>query len=258
MPSQNVFCFRASVLRDRIFSPITDNHFSIFCAGSARTTFNVVAYRASISCIFKFSYLLYDTPNPQDILSWKTLQQSHVNVNMPRFTLCSAPSQGTVSAQSWNESIASHLSHLVNQTKASQTVWWLDICDASEEDVLHAARALNVHPLSVEDVVTREPREKVEVFRNYYLISFQTLVSKEDGVGGFCSTGDAAVDKSPSSDVLFILVFLNGVLTFSPGGCNHAYRVRDRIRKMYDPGVLSGDWICYALMYVSLFGAPSY
>lgn len=141
-----------------------------------------------------------------------------------------------VSAQSWDESLASHLDHLVNQAKGTPTVWWLDVRDAREEDVLHTARALNVHPLTVEDIVTREPREKVEVFRNYYLISFQTLVSKEDR------------DESPSSAVLFILVFLNGVLTFSPGGCNHAYRVRDRIRKLYDPGVLSGDWICYALM----------
>lgn len=161
---------------------------------------------------------------------------------MSRFTLYSASSQGVVSASAWDESLANHLAHLVNQAKGAQTVWWLDICHTSEQDVVDVARALSVHPLTVEDIVTREPREKVEVFRNYYLISFQTLVSKEDG--------DAALDESPSSAVLFILVFLNGVLTFSPGGCNHAYRVRDRIRKLYDPGVLSGDWICYALMYV--------
>lgn len=165
---------------------------------------------------------------------------------MSRFTLYSASSQGVVSASAWDESLANHLAHLVNQAKGAQTVWWLDICHTSEQDVVDVARALSVHPLTVEDIVTREPREKVEVFRNYYLISFQTLVSKEDG--------DAALDESPSSAVLFILVFLNGVLTFSPGGCNHAYRVRDRIRKLYDPGVLSGDWICYALMYVQPLG----
>lgn len=170
---------------------------------------------------------------------------------MSRFTLCSASSQGVVSAQSWDESLANQLTHLVNQAKGAHTVWWLDIRDASEEDVLHASRTLGVHPLTVEDIVTREPREKVEVFRNYYLISFQTLVSREED-----GDGNAVVDESPSSAVLFILVFLNGVLTFSPAGCNHAYRVRDRIRKLHDPGVLSGDWICYALMYVltPLFG----
>ena len=162
---------------------------------------------------------------------------------MCRFTLYSAQSQELVSSASWDDNLATHFTHRLNQAKGARTVWWLDVCDATEDDVNMVAQTLFVHPLSVEDIATREPREKVEVFRNYYLISFQTLVSKGEDQ-------DAQLSKAPSSAVFFIVVFLNGVLTFSPSGCSHVYRVRDRIRKMYDPAILSSDWICYALMYV--------
>lgn len=164
---------------------------------------------------------------------------------MSRFTLYSSQSQDLVSSTAWDDNLETYFTHLFNQAKGARTVWWLDVCDATEDDVNTVAQALSVHPLSVEDIATREPREKVEVFRNYYLISFQTLVSKAEDK-------DEQVSKTPSSAVFFILVFMNGVLTFSPSGCSHVHRVRDRIRKMYDPAILSSDWICYALMYISL------
>lgn len=114
------------------------------------------------------------------------------------------------------------------------------MCDASEEDVSQLAQALSIHPLTVEDIVIREPREKVEVFKNYYLISFQTLVDnakEEEERPGY-----------PHPAEMYILVFQYGVVTFSPSGCHHIKRVRSRIRKMHDPLILSSDWICYALM----------
>lgn len=175
------------------------------------------------------------------------LQLQHTII-MSRFTLYSSQSQDLVSSTAWDDNLETYFTHLFNQAKGARTVWWLDVCDATEDDVSTVAQALSVHPLSVEDIATREPREKVEVFRNYYLISFQTLVSKAEDK-------DEQVFKAPSSAVFFILVFMNGVLTFSPSGCSHVHRVRDRIRKMYDPAILSSDWICYALMYISL---PSY
>lgn len=116
-------------------------------------------------------------------------------------------------------------------------VWWLDIYDATAQDVEEVADAFNIHPLTAEDVVVRERREKVEVFRNYYFISFRTLISHAEDEG------------YPSAAEFYILVFYNGTVTFSPQGCGHVQRVRKRIRKMQDATTPSSDWICYALMY---------
>jgi len=166
------------------------------------------------------------------------------SAKMSRFTL-SSHTQPVASASTW-EDILIGLNNLLE--KPPESAWWLDIRDPTEEDVNDVAQGLSIHPLTVEDIVTREPREKVEVFRNYYLISFQTLVSFSESEDDAYSEGS----KTPSSAVFYILVFTNGTVTFSPSGCGHVRRVRDRVRRLYDPSILSSDWICYALMYSSL------
>lgn len=159
---------------------------------------------------------------------------------MSRFTL-SSHTQPVASASTW-EGILTGLNNLLE--KPPESAWWLDIRDPTEEDVNDVAEELSIHPLTVEDIVTREPREKVEVFRNYYLISFQTLVSFSEREDDVYTDGS----KTPSSAVFYILVFTNGTVTFSPSGCGHVRRVRDRVRRIYDPSILSSDWICYALI----------
>lgn len=164
-----------------------------------------------------------------------------------RFSFFSSESQQAITAPSWEGVLPNGSLDYVFQEKdkgrpdPSHPLWWFDIRDATEEDVSLVSQALDIHPLTAEDIVIREPREKVEVFKNYYLISFQTLV-----------LNPGATDerpRSPPSAVIYILVFQYGVVTFSPSGCNHVPRVRDRIRKMHDPAILSADWICYAMMY---------
>ncbi|CAI7603143.1 unnamed protein product [Penicillium pancosmium] len=163
-----------------------------------------------------------------------------------RFSFFSSDTLGTSTGSSWDELFpGGEIGHIIQEkTKQrpdpSLPTWWIDVCDASEEDVSQLAQALSIHPLTVEDIVTREPREKVEVFKNYYLMSFQTLVDnpkEEEERPGF-----------PHPAEMYILVFQYGVVTFSPSGCHHINRVRSRIRKMHDPLILSSDWICYALI----------
>jgi Mg2+ and Co2+ transporter CorA len=162
------------------------------------------------------------------------------------FSFFSSDTLNTSTGSSWDELFpGGEIDHIIQEkTKQrpdpSRPTWWIDVCDASEEDVSQLAQALSIHPLTVEDIVIREPREKVEVFKNYYLISFQTLVDnakEEEERPGY-----------PHPAEMYILVFQYGVVTFSPSGCHHIKRVRSRIRKMHDPLILSSDWICYALM----------
>lgn len=159
-----------------------------------------------------------------------------------RFRYFSSQAQSVESSESWEGLLSSTAIDLPLSEEKRQPggdAWWLDVYDATEEDVNAVSDAFNIHPLTTEDVALRETREKVEVFRTYYFISFRVLVS------------DARVEGYPSSAEFYILVFYNGTITFSPRGCAHVDRVRTRIRKMQDPALLSSDWICYALMYVS-------
>jgi magnesium transporter len=53
--------------------------------------------------------------------------------------------------------------------------WWLDILSPTEEEMRVIAKTFKIHALSVEDITQQEPREKVELFRNYYFVNYRTF-----------------------------------------------------------------------------------
>lgn len=166
-----------------------------------------------------------------------------------RFSFFSSQTQDAITSPTWEGLCPDRNADDIFQTSSKSRsnnpppTWWLDIQDATGTDIRLVSQALCIHPLTAEDIAIREPREKVEIFRNYYLISFQTLLSQ--------SKNEAWRHGIPPSAEMYILVFPHGVVTFSPGGCSHVSRVRERIRKLHDPSILSSGWICYALVYVS-------
>lgn len=116
-------------------------------------------------------------------------------------------------------------------------LWWLDVCSATEEEVTAICKAFRVHPLTKEDILTQEPREKVELFKAYYFVCFRSFQQS---------------DKS-SEDYLapvnvYAIVFRDGLLTFTFHQNQHCANVRRRIARLRDHLSLSSDWVCYALM----------
>ena len=81
-----------------------------------------------------------------------------------------------------------------------------------------------------------EPREKVELFRSYYLVSLRSF---EQDPG-------SPVYLAPLS--IYMIVFRNGILTFHSSATPHPANVRRRIRQLKDYIQVSADWICYALI----------
>lgn len=178
------------------------------------------------------------------------MEKQHIQpVEVPnRFSFFSSQTLKATTSATWDGLFPNgNLDHIFQETQKtrpdpSRPIWWFDIRDATEAEVGLISQALSIHPLTAEDIAIREPREKVEIFKKYYLISFQTLVDK---YASECERPDI-----PATAEIYILVFQYGVVTFSPSGCKHVDRVRDRARKMHDWTILSSDWICYALMYV--------
>lgn len=116
-------------------------------------------------------------------------------------------------------------------------VWWLDMVNPTEEEVFAICKAFGVHPLTREDITIQEPREKVELFHQYYFVCFRSFYQ---------------ADKE-SEDYLepvnfYAVVFKEGLLTFTFTESPHTLNVRKRIGRLRDYINLNSDWICYALI----------
>jgi magnesium transporter len=171
-------------------------------------------------------------------------------VLLGRFSFFSSKTQQTTASSTWDGLFPNRSfdqvfqEQLKSRSNPKEPIWWIDIRDATKKDVNTVSQALSIHRLTAENIAIREPCEKVDVYKKYYLLSFQTLVT---------NTGTEERLGIPTSAALYILVFQYGVVTFSPSGCGHVSRTTERIRKMHDPTVLTSHWVCYALMYVRSF-----
>jgi magnesium transporter len=116
-------------------------------------------------------------------------------------------------------------------------VWWLNCHSATKEEVQGICKAFGIHPLTIEDIITQEAREKIELFPSYYFACFRSfkVVEEEDG-------------KEFEPFNIYVIVFREGTLSFSYAPNSHATQVRKRITALKDYVSLSSDWICYALI----------
>jgi magnesium transporter len=116
-------------------------------------------------------------------------------------------------------------------------VWWLDMVNPTEEEVFAIAKAFGVHPLTREDICLQEPREKVELFHQYYFVSFRSFYQ-----------ADKESDDYLEPVNFYAVVFKEGLLTFTFTESPHTLNVRKRISRLRDYINLNADWICYALI----------
>jgi magnesium transporter len=115
-------------------------------------------------------------------------------------------------------------------------VFWLDVLCPTETEMRVLSKTFGIHPLTAEDIMMQESREKVELFKNYYFVTYLSLeqdVNSEDHM-------------EPVN--LYIIVFREGILTFHFSQTPHPANVRRRIRQLSDYLFLSTDWISYALI----------
>ncbi|KAI9832502.1 MAG: hypothetical protein M1819_004291 [Sarea resinae] len=116
-------------------------------------------------------------------------------------------------------------------------VWWMDMLNPREEEITAICKAFSIHPLTAEDIKTQEAREKVELFKQYYFVCFRSFFQ---------------VDKTSEEYMepvnVYIVVFREGVLSFTFCQSPHAVNVRKRIGRLRDYVSLSADWICYAMI----------
>jgi len=119
---------------------------------------------------------------------------------------------------------------------ADANTWWLDVLCPTDAEMKLLSRAFGVHPLTTEDILMEETREKIELFRNYFLVCFRSF------------------DQDPHSPSylepvnMYIIVFREGTLSFHFHPTPHPQNVRRRIKQLKDYISVTSDWISYALI----------
>ncbi|KAF3920537.1 hypothetical protein ABW20_dc0109278 [Dactylellina cionopaga] len=152
-----------------------------------------------------------------------------------RFSFFSSELEGTVHAANF-PSLVGEGETFENLWGREDNVWWLDVENPTEAEMKMIWRAFSLHPLTYEDIRVQETREKVELFRSYYFVSFRSFIQDEDSEDFLEPTN------------VYLVVFRGGVLSFHFSPYPHASNVRKRIRQLRDYVALSSDWICYAMI----------
>ncbi|KAM6513356.1 CorA metal ion transporter [Fusarium falciforme] len=115
-------------------------------------------------------------------------------------------------------------------------VWWLDVLCPTEPEMKVLSNAFGIHPLTAEDIMLQEAREKVELFSHYYFVNFRS----------FCHDHNSENFWKPVD--IYIVVFREGILSFHFSKTPHPANVRRRIRQLGDYLILSSDWILYVII----------
>ncbi|KAE8230319.1 hypothetical protein CF326_g4686 [Tilletia indica] len=119
---------------------------------------------------------------------------------------------------------------------ADANTWWLDVLCPTDAEMKLLSRVFGVHPLTTEDILMEETREKIELFRNYFLVCFRSF------------------DQDPHSPTylepvnMYVIVFREGTLSFHFHPTPHPQNVRRRIKQLKDYISVTSDWISYALI----------
>ncbi|ODV88578.1 hypothetical protein CANCADRAFT_28553 [Tortispora caseinolytica NRRL Y-17796] len=118
--------------------------------------------------------------------------------------------------------------------------FWLDILNPTDSEMKILSRTFGIHPLTAEDIMLGESREKIEIFGDYYLIVSSTMQQR--------IRSQKYMSRVLEPVNLYIVVFKEGVLTFHHSPLAHPANVRRRIRQLREHISVSADWIAYALI----------
>ncbi|OAX44249.1 hypothetical protein K503DRAFT_679232 [Rhizopogon vinicolor AM-OR11-026] len=134
--------------------------------------------------------------------------------------------------------------------------WWLDVASPTWDDLQTIGKLLHIHPLTLEDILQQDPREKMELFAKlgYYFISFRAIQS--------ATVTHSVHQRSPSdTDIyqdnddalreanIYLVVFKEGICTFHfTDVSEHIEKVRNRVQLLQDNSNMSSDWIAHGIL----------
>ena len=90
----------------------------------------------------------------------------------------------------------------------SDIMWWLDVTSPTEEEMKMLSEVFSIHPLTAEDILMEETREKIELFKNYYFVCFRSFEQDQ-----YSPTYLEPIN-------MYIIVFREGILSVCALSCS--------------------------------------
>ncbi|KAI0094857.1 hypothetical protein BDY19DRAFT_914959 [Irpex rosettiformis] len=144
---------------------------------------------------------------------------------------------------------------------STDKAWWLDVANPTWEDMRAIGKLLHLHPLTLEDILVQESREKLELFPKlgYYLVVFRAIESEKSrhrrrliGTLNSNDTRDELRDEGILEAVnVYLVVFKEGICTFHFSDISdHTDVVRNKIQSLTESAMttMSADWIAHGIM----------
>ncbi|KAI9314292.1 hypothetical protein BX666DRAFT_1862786, partial [Dichotomocladium elegans] len=152
-----------------------------------------------------------------------------------RFTIYTI-GQDAANSQQFQELLSEEgRSVLENILQSSSTTWWVDVLSPTLEDMKTLSKTFHIHPLTSEDVLAQEQREKIETFPNYSFICFRSFHI------------DPYTDQIRPFN-FYILIFRQGLLTFRFRVSDIPRKVRKRTDQLRSYMTITPDWLNYAII----------
>ncbi|KAJ3168973.1 CorA metal ion transporter [Geranomyces variabilis] len=122
-------------------------------------------------------------------------------------------------------------------TVLQQAPFWIDVTDPTHSEMVTLSRLFGIHPLTSEDILTEDTREKCEIFRNYAFVVIRTFDPDEA----------SASYMQPVN--VSIVVLRECVLSFHTKPVEHTENVLKRIAHLGSYGLhITPDWLNYAII----------
>ncbi|KAF8898788.1 hypothetical protein BD779DRAFT_1485544 [Infundibulicybe gibba] len=141
----------------------------------------------------------------------------------------------------------------------STKAWFLDVASPTWEDMRAIGKLLHLHPLTLEDILQQDPREKLELFPKlgYYFVAFRAIESQstkqhfvlKKNVDPDDSGGIAHDEGVIGEANVYLIVFNEGICAFHfTDVSEHLNRVRSRIILLEEVTTMSSDWIAHGIL----------
>ncbi|KAJ7071066.1 hypothetical protein C8F01DRAFT_413176 [Mycena amicta] len=129
--------------------------------------------------------------------------------------------------------------------RAMHKAWFLDVSSPTWEDMRAIGKLLHLHPLTLEDILVQDEREKLEHFDRlgYYVVSVKAIKSWDDKDWGQGDHGSVAESN------VYLTVFREGICCFNFSDVSeHTDRVRNRLLQVDSVASMSSDWIAHGIL----------
>ncbi|GBE77993.1 hypothetical protein BKA93DRAFT_173930 [Sparassis latifolia] len=141
-------------------------------------------------------------------------------------------------------------------SSGDETAWWLDVASPTWEDMSAIGKLLHLHPLTLEDILQQDPREKIELFPKlgYHFIAFRAIESQKTrelrSVSGGHEPSLGVMEEGLVGEVnVYLVIFRDGVCSFHFADIGeHVDRVRNKILKLAESVNMSSDSIAHGIM----------